>query len=298
MKKTLTVILLLLPLLLQAGSHDNILGTFYITNLPTKVLLCDFLSEINPVIYKDAAGKPTLKIAKQDIKFTVVGFTTYDNVSYAVIKFWNYKTPAGATKLDELIKNGPPTKQKIKDFAGRAAEDPFIDANANDLYFAIRMEDLSNQCSEYHGKGSKFSYGIVTMPYKIRFGNKADKYFQFSSNYNIGGTAGARFALPSRTMQSISLLGGISLSSFEVDSATTHGYQQNKITAAALTPLAGVVYEYERYQVGILAGWDILPGELGRKWQYQGNTFMAVGLGVALFQPNKADQNSDANVNK
>src|ERR1700750_2260042 len=116
MKKVITVMLLSLPLLLRAGSHDNILGTFYITNLPTKVLLCDFLSDINPAVYKDATtGKPTLKIAKQDIKFTVVGFTTYDNVSYAVIKFWNYKTSASTTKLDELIKNGPPTKQKIKE---------------------------------------------------------------------------------------------------------------------------------------------------------------------------------------
>ncbi len=297
MKKLLTILCIVISFRSGAAPTDNILGNFYVTNLPTKVLLCDYLSAVTPSIYTDpATGQPVLKIAKEDIKFTVVGFVTYNGTSsYAVIRIWNYGTDSD--KKRQGIPP-PPMLKRIKDFSKQAAENPFIDASADDLYFAISMEDLSTRCSPYHGKGAKFSYGIVTMPYKMRFGNGAEKYFQFSSNYNIGGTAGLRFAIPSRSMQSISVLGGISLSSFEVDSASTHGYQQNKLTAAALTPLAGVIYEYERYQVGVLLGWDILPGQLGRKWLYQGNTFMAVGIGVALFQPNKAEEDSDANKNK
>ena len=293
MKKLITISMLILPFMLQAQTGGNILGKYYIANLETKVLLCDFATVEVPVVYEDPASHAaTIKLAKKDTKFTVVGFATRNSISYAVIKPWKFPSNGKGQ-----VPNKTPL-EKLRSFTEHAHETPFIDSSANELYFAISMEDLSSHCSEFHGRAKKFTYGIVTMPYKMRFGNGKDKFFQFSSNYNIGGTAGIRFALPSRTVQSVSILGGVSLSSFEVDSSSTHGYQLNKLTAAALTPLAGIVYEYERYQVGVMFGWDFLPGELGRKWLYQGNTFMAVGIGVALFQPSKADEQTNANGNK
>jgi hypothetical protein len=231
-----------------------------------------------------------VRIAGKDVKFTVIGFVTHNDESYAIIDFWKFSTDdSGAVE--------PAEDESISSYITATANIKYVDYKSNEQYFAISLAELNNSCSLYYGKGAKLTYGVATLPYKVRFGDSKEKHFDFSSNFNFGGTVGIQINIPSRIEQSISLLCGLSLSAIDVDSSNTAGYQQSKISASALTPLFGGVYEYNRFQVGVFAGMDFISSELGRKWIYQGEPFLAVGIGVSLFQRGKLNESSDANKN-
>lgn len=247
----------------------NITGKYYITNVDVPVYEIDF--------FDDGINTPFDKklIAKTNTKFTVIEILDSNS---AKVKFWRYK-------------DGKQQQPKSTSDSLNAEEYKFINQlTANDKYFAIKMKDLDEKTQEYFGISKNFTYGITLIPFKLRFGG-SDKDFQYGEGFSLGLNAGVEFSLRSRKQQSVSVLAGIAASTVSVNSESTNNYiEEDKVTTSgAFTPSLGIVYSYERFQIGTFVGWDIIGGALGENWIYNKKPWLGLGLGFTIFQKNKTE---------
>jgi len=267
MKYAITVLLLCYTLIASAQEQNSsgiLIGNFYRTKVDMVVQQFDYIKEDT---------LPFRYIAKAGAKFTIIGIKN----SEIIIKFWHFNDTNAQS-------------QPEKDFAKEGSQLLYIDKSANDKHFVVKTDVLNGKAESYNGKSTSFVWGITTLPVKLRFGNSDGREFQFSSNFNIGTNAGIQWTFKGRKSQNLNLLFGVGISSVQVDSASTEGKQRESITAAAFTPSLGVVYGYERMQVGIYTGMDFTGGALSKKWVYQSKPWLAVGIGFALFQKDKQEE--------
>lgn len=247
----------------------NITGKYYVTTVDIPVYEIDF--------FDDGTSTPFDKklIAKTDTKFTVIEIL---DSSSAKVKFWEYK-------------QGKQKQPKNNSDSLVSEEYQFINMETSaDRYFAIKIKDLDEKTQEYFGMSKNFTYGITLIPFKLRFGG-GDKDFQYGEGFSLGLNAGVEFNLRSRKEQSVSVLAGIAASTVSVDSESTNNYiEEDKVTTSgAFTPSLGIVYAYERFQIGAFVGWDIIGGALGENWIYNKKPWLGLGLGFTIFQKNKTE---------
>lgn len=275
--------ILLLFLLVLAGmafgqEGKNITGKYYITNVDVPVYEIDFFEE-----GKDGKAFDEKLIAELDTKFTVIEILDNNTVK---IKFWKYSKQGDPNQTQPNVKSDTifsPDGYKIID-----------SINSANKYFAIKIKDLDEKTQEYFGSGKSFTYGISLIPFKLRFGGNNNKTFQYGEGFSLGLNAGMEFNIRSRKQQSVSVLAGIAGSTVNIDSESTNNYiEGDKVTTSgAFTPSLGIVYAYERFQIGIFTGWDIIGGELGKNWIYNKKAWLGLGLGFMIFQKNKTDSTS------
>ncbi len=141
-----------------------------------------------------------------------------------------------------------------------------------------------------------FTFGAVTVPIKLRFGSKDDngnrkRYFDFTSDVNIGLSAGYKLRPNRNDNFAINFLGGVSITSVEVDEQTTDSFVSTNTKAAAFTPNLSIVFEAKNFQIGIFSGIDFLSGELSDNWIYQNKPWLGIGLGYGIFSKDKKESN-------
>ncbi len=204
-------------------------------------------------------------------KGTIFNLVNFDVSKNPIIKAWDFPGSAGP--------NAVPVSY-------------LTNAN-NGEYFLMELQDLNNLCTKYYSKENSFSWGFTVMPYKLRFGNRADRKFNFTNNFTIGITSGWSYRFKGRHEKNIALLGSVGVSAFSVDSLTTKGTTKQSIATSAFTPAIGIVYEHEGFQVGIFTGADYCINELSRTWVYQSKPWLSVGMGFSLFSKNKTNSSTD-----
>lgn len=166
------------------------------------------------------------------------------------------------------------------------------DTNGAQKYFKLSKSifDDENQVSELLPRNS-FTFGALTVPIKLRFGSGKDKdprrYFDFTSDVNIGVSAGHKFRPYRNENFAVNFLFGFSVTSVEVDQETTGDFVTTNTKAAAFTPNASIVFETKDFQIGAFIGVDILSGELGSNWLYQKKPWIGIGLGYGIFSKDK-----------
>ncbi len=160
----------------------------------------------------------------------------------------------------------------------------YIGLWANHLQFKMKLSDLNDKTIEYHGKAGSFTYGVMTLPIKLRFGNGSDRQFNFEENLNLGFTFGYKKQPQSRVKQSHNFLGSVGISRVELnENSLNAGGPLDDDTASGIMLSAGYLYQYEAFQVGMFFGTDLLPGALSRQWKFQGKPWLGIAIGVALF---------------
>lgn len=255
-------LLILLSVNVFSQEQGNITGKFYITSIEIVVNEFDLL--------KNAITKNTY-IAKKGTKFTA--HEIKDN--YLLVKFWDY---VGESQSQ-------PKKFSDEDYK-------YISAETNNKYFLIDLADFNNKTSEYYGRDRSFVWGFSLLPIKLRFGG-ADRTFNYETSFSLGTNAGYEYQIKSRTKQSIGILAGIGISTVGITPETVNNYLDKATNVGALTPSLGLVYSYENFQIAIFSGYDIIPGELGKNWQYRKTPWLGLGLGFTIFQKNKTANTSD-----
>ncbi len=206
-------------------------------------------------------------------KFTVNEIVTGNDLK---ITFWNF---------------GPEVKALPVGFAKNyAAPEDNIDAWADQKNFIIELNTFTTATRIYYGKNNEFSWGVMTLPIKARFGNKKDHFFDFEENLNLGFTAGLKHQIEGSHESWINYLGGVSITRVRTDSISlkNHFAVPEAKVSSALMFSAGFLYQYESFQVGIFTGIDVIPGEIGRNWKHQAKPWVGFALGVSLFTKNTA----------
>lgn len=162
-------------------------------------------------------------------------------------------------------------------------------------YFLITKGDLDSNCIKVFNDGYRsvvFTFGIITMPMKLRLG----KNFDFQGNLSLGTTAGAKMRISKYNPNYINLLFGASISTITLDSFSTKG----KVTGQPITNMAvfspslGIVFEFGKAQAGIFYGWDILNKSNQSKysWIHNKKPWLSVGFGVSIFNVDSKTNNT------
>lgn len=230
--------------------------------------------------------------AKGGTKFSVVGFDEKNNI---LITFWRYPTiENGKVKYDYSSKTI--TKDDFKKYQ---KDYEFIGKWANYKKFAIKPTVLNSSCKEYFAMKKDFTWGVMTLPIKARFGNGGKRLFDYEERLNLGFAFGLKKQLKGYNQQALNYLAGFGITSAKTDSLSMKDLSDyDGKTSLALSLHAGILYQFETFQVGVFVGADFVPGTVGRSWRNQGRPWVGLAIGVSLFSKNSVDGTESGNSNK
>lgn len=139
---------------------------------------------------------------------------------------------------------------------------------------------------------SDFVFGLITLPIKMRFGSSEmvngvqKRYFDFAGEISLGVSTGYRRRFSN--IASYSILTGLAITSVPIDSFASKGLITSETNVSALTWHLGVLYQHKIFQIGIFTGLDFMKGELKRKWVYNNQPWLGIGLGIAILNTDPA----------
>lgn len=272
MKSTISILLtLFFTSLCYSQTDRNVTGKFYITNVDIVVNEYDYINK---------SKKEDKYIVLAGTKFTAMEIDTVNNG--VIIKFWYF------TEKGDQIQKGTESIDSTQNYISR---------ETNGKYFLINTQVLNDSTSDYYGKDNNFVWGFTIVPFKLRFGGE-NRSFKYQTSFSMGVNAGWEHQLKRKHRQSYAILVGIAVTNVEVSPETTDNFINQSTTAGAFTPSIGAVYSYEQFQAGIFVGYDLIPGELGKKWIYGDSPWVGIGLGFSIFQKNKTASNVEVENNQ
>lgn len=154
------------------------------------------------------------------------------------------------------------------------------------MQFFIPLIDFSNNCTSIYPRANSFTWGFLTLPIKLRFGNKAAP-FTFEEKVNFAISLGWKWQQPSTTYIANNLLAGISIGG----GVRADNKDGTSSSPAAITASIGYMYQYDKFQVGIFTGLDFLSQTTNINWQYQGKPWLGFAIGFSLFGENQTQAN-------
>ena len=221
---------------------------------------------------------PTAKFrASSNTKFTVTGFDSSHNIK---ITFWRYHffTDSSKETMAEKAKKTSEYYAKIKSKTELYKFDDisgYIGRWANYKEFAMKPEDFNSSCIPYFGSNNEFTWGVMTLPIKLRPGNSTDRLFSYEEKLNLGFVFGLRHQLQGKVQQSLNYLVGVGIANVRTDSLSQKsGVTPSGTSSAAFSANIGALYAYGNFQLGVFVGTDHIPGTLGRDWKYQGKPWI------------------------
>jgi len=144
-----------------------------------------------------------------------------------------------------------------------------------------------------------FTWGVMTLPIKARFGNGGKRLFDYEERLNLGFVFGLKKQLKGYNQQALNYLAGFGITSAKTDSSSMKDLSDyDGKTSLALSLHTGVLYQFETFQVGFFVGADFVPGTVGRSWRHQGRPWIGLAIGVSLFSKNSVDGTESGNSNK
>jgi hypothetical protein len=239
---------------------------------------------------KDDALKFT---AKGGTKFSIVGFDEKNNI---LVTFWRYPVYDSKSKKPRYASSSAITKTEFKSYDENLE---FIGSWANYKKFAINPKILNSSCKEYFATKKDFTWGVMTLPIKARFGNNEKKFFDFEERLNLGFVFGLKKQLKGYSQRSRNYLAGFGITSVRTDSLSMKDISvYDGKSSLALSLHTGVLYQFEMFQVGLFIGADLVPGMVGRSWVHQGKPWVGLAIGVSLFSKNSVEGADKKNLNK
>ena len=262
----ITLIVILFSVTVFCQEQGNITGKFYITDIDIVVEEFNLIKNI---------GTSVKFVANKNTKYTA--YEIKDNK--LLIKFWKY---TGNEQSETVAKNTDGGNENYK----------YISEETNNRYFIMDLVDFNNKTTEYFGTNHSFVWGFSLLPIKLRFSDE-NRPFNYETGFSLGTNAGYEYQIPGRSKKSLGVLIGVGISTVALTPETVNDYIDKDITVGAFTPSLGLIFSYENFQIGVFSGYDIIPGELGRNWQYSNSPWLGLGLGFTIFQKNKTANSTD-----
>lgn len=166
----------------------------------------------------------------------------------------------------------------------------YIDSWGNNMQFYIPLKEFNDNCESIFPRTLGFTWGFLTLPIKMRFGN-SNKKFTFEEKINFGLSFGIKLQMPTTVYTAHNLLIGVSVANVKLT--------ENE-SAAALSFSGGYMYQYDKFQIGAFVGFDFIGGDQSKQFDFQGKPWLGLAIGVSLFAENKmtAESSSSFNSNK
>lgn len=279
----LASILLILFALAHHAAGQTIIGKSFVTEVPD---IRVYHMDLNENRVQTTNQTQAFTFVRKGTRFTVLNLVG----NGAVVRFWRYgEEQDGANVADKV------------DYTNVGA---YVNASADGKHFLMELTDLDSKCKEYFGFRHDFTWGAVTIPLKMRFGDADDRYFGFEPTANLGLFAGWRRQIRGSRPQSFNLLLGTSASNVtlrdvDVDMISylnTDSTATRPENALAISASIGTVYQIESFQFGLFIGLDFIPGQDGRFWRHQGIPWLGLGIGFGLFSKEKTGHGTGKNI--
>ena len=171
-----------------------------------------------------------------------------------------------------------------------------VDAGARKTFCVERVVfERFSQKTYASGRSSyELAAGALILPVKLRFGG-ADRSFDFSKDLTISTTGGFRWRTSETRENYFNALIGVGLSSVALNSDNTRKAIEKSTDRAALTWIAGGMFDIDKFQFGAFVGQDRISQPNQGDWVYQGRTWLAVGLGYSLFGATSKKEDTSTN---
>ena len=213
------------------------------------------------VNYLDGANIKT-RIAKAGLKYRYIE-TVDDNIYIKFLK---------------ITKDTPLTK----------GNDKYVNATNDEITYFVKKDKLNILHKQKNGS---LVTGTLLAPIKIRPEKKIDDTntipWELSTDISLGQYIGYRFPLSKTnpyylTVPTFTL--GTSLLSINSSNTTP---ESDSSTTLGLTWSTGIILDLNGFNVGLLLGKDYAPGQAGRDWIYNKETWFSIGFGINLTSKNK-----------
>jgi hypothetical protein len=268
MKNLLTLFIIIIFSGSAFAQNTNLVKKNFVTGADMTVSLYDYVAD--SALAKTSQNR---LIFPANWKFKVVGITKDNEI---IIKQW--ASSKGSN-------NGYTGGRKAKDSLTKLSSQSAYTSDKNDRqYFVVSLADFDSKCEPYFSRGYDFTFGVMTIPIKLRArSQKSGSLFEYDEKFNIGISAGIKKSFNSRKDRSVSLLLNTSISNVKIDSLNTKGFQKEATSTGAFTIATGLVFKQADFNIGFFLGWDKVPGVLGRNWVHYGKPWVGVGIGFSLF---------------
>lgn len=153
----------------------------------------------------------------------------------------------------------------------------------NEIIYKVNIVDF-NKAYEKIVPFEKFTLGILSLPVKVRLQNKVT----FDTHFNIGATVGVRLTNPLNPY-AFYFQGGLNLGTTQLTSSNSNinidSEESEDITAGVGSFIFGGMLQYKKIQAGIYLGVDFISNQKQYDWDYHGEPWLSLGIGVDVFQP-------------
>ncbi|MCU7549853.1 hypothetical protein OCK74_12045 [Chitinophagaceae bacterium LB-8] len=267
------------------AQDNNLIKRNFITSADMVVTFYDYVKE------KEDGRKV---IFPTGWKFRVVDIK--DNK--LILKQWTTKNSPftnqnlSGTKLDSVNN----IYQRIESFNQQINRPNYASPKDDEKFYSIDLDDFNAKVDPYYAKGWDFTFGVMTIPIKLRKGNEdKGRFFNYEEKFNIGICTGLKYSFNSRKNRSLNFLINTSISNVQVDSLSTKGFVEKGSSTGAFTFASGVVFQQDSFNIGLLLGWDKVPGVMGRHWGYDSKPWVGVGIGFSIFSVDMGSSDTGKN---
>jgi hypothetical protein len=123
-----------------------------------------------------------------------------------ILKQWETKnSPFAKTKLSH--KNYDSLNlvyERINAFNQQQGRPRYASSRDDDKFYSVDLDDFTAKADPYFAKGLDFTFGVMTIPIKLRSGNEqSGHYFNYDEKFNVGICAGLKYNFNSRKNRSL-----------------------------------------------------------------------------------------------
>lgn len=150
-----------------------------------------------------------------------------------------------------------------------------------------------NKVKEFRGDNG-FTLGSLVMPFKLRPGYGRLGEFEFATDVALNAIFSYKFSLNRYQPWFITPTLSTGISVIQVDSSSTFGKIADSQNLAGFSLSLGCLFEFNKIQVGMFVGSDLLSKNSKYNWINQGRPWFSIGIGYQLFTvstPGNARQN-------
>ena len=250
----------------------------------------------------DAAGRGTMPLhtAPAEANFTIVKTEKIGGDKY-IIQFARWARPTGLpvdlrvverkdlTSADAFYTsdgNALPVSSQTRE---AFYDSYYFDLNYNpstgqERYFLISVAQLAASADVLAPSFIPIG-GALIMPFKFRPQSGSD----FTKDVTFSGMGGAAWTMGNRNDRSLGGMLGVGITSVTLtkENSTVTETQDR----AALTFSIAALFQWQKLQVGLVGGWDIL-GAGNAAWTYNKKPWLAAGIGFSIFKAENATAKS------
>lgn len=265
MKTLLAALLLLLCVSTWAQNDANVIGKSYIATVTIFGTPIDY-----PAQTKKRADGSLTPIPRGTI-FDVIGIDQ-----------------SGTAYIIEIR----PVKDKGKSGKDEKKGTDYIKEKFVSSYHLVPIAEF-NKVKEFRGDNG-FTLGSLVMPFKLRPGYGRLGEFEFATDVTLNAIFGYKFSLNRYQPWFVTPTLSTGISVIQVDSASTFGKIADSQNLAGFSLSLGCLFEFNKIQVGMFVGSDLLSKNSKYNWINQGRPWFSIGIGYQLFtvsSPGNARQN-------